>query len=167
MLTPDQIKIIKIAQKQVGMDGARYRLMLANVGGVKSCRDLDNASFEDCMEILEEMGFSHYGVGGGFYWREKVRRRGQFANERMLHKINELYASYLATPPEGLHGHYAFSRLIRRATNERCESLDKLAPAEAWKLIEMLKAILARTQRKPNPHQNSRTATRHLLSPDF
>ncbi|MEI8197314.1 MAG: phage protein GemA/Gp16 family protein, partial [Phycisphaerae bacterium] len=87
-MTPDQIRMIHTASTRVKHNRAQYESMLRNVGGVETCKDLTNETFEDCMAFLEDCGFE------GHYWRDKVAMRGSRASTRMTHKIHAQFAEY-------------------------------------------------------------------------
>jgi hypothetical protein len=178
-MTPQQLKLIHIAARQVGLidgrDDARYRLLLKSTGSVESAKQLDNASFEDVMAVMEDMGFSRerqfhldkasFSGGGGSatkmqstYWRDKVAARGRFANARMLHLIIELAAA----PAQ----RYELAALVSQFSAGRTREVGKLTPQEAWKLIEMLKAAAAReSAREQHPQPKLREAGASKMPP--
>jgi hypothetical protein len=155
-VTKDQLATIHIAAQQVGLiegkDRARYELMLWNFGHVRSSKDLDDIGFEDCMALMEEMGFSakrqkvidrvsFSGTGGGrpkdaesHYWRDIIARRGNFANSRMIWKIGEL----------AVQAKYELGAMCLRMSEKRTNKVKELTPKEALNLIEALKAIIDR-----------------------
>jgi hypothetical protein len=139
MPTAKQIQLIRIAQKDRKLNDAAYRVLLANVAGVKSTKDLDNRSIEDVMDVLEGMGFvdSHNGEG---YWGNKVQRRGEVANERMLRKIEAMAAETK----------YPVGAMVHRMTNHRTDRPEQLYPREAWMLIEAYKSIIERDTPQPD-----------------
>lgn len=51
------IQIIKIAQKQLGMDDDTYRAMLWTVARVKSCTELDFVGRRNVLDHLKKCGF--------------------------------------------------------------------------------------------------------------
>lgn len=156
-MTNEQIKLIHVAARQVDLidstgNARRYKLMLLNVGGVETSKDLTNETFEDCMALMEEMGFSwergramerasFSGSGGSparvqsTYWRDKVRHRGEFCSARMVHKIGAMIKEI---------GRYPLESMVLRMSNHRTDKVNLLTPREAWNLIEALKAIVDR-----------------------
>jgi hypothetical protein len=135
-MTPAQIKLIHVASRQCGLTRSQYEMLLANVAGATSCKDLTNSGFEDCMAVLEDMGFE------GHYWRDKVAARGARGTERMCWKIQELLAAY--DEVRGEHAHYELAGLIERATKGRTRLLAELKPREAWNMIEGIKSMIDR-----------------------
>jgi hypothetical protein len=138
-MTPDQIKLIHVAAGKARLNRAQYEMMLRNVAGVESCKELTNAQFEDCMAVLEDEGFE------GHYWRDKVAARagGGRATERMIWKITELHAQYEELRGDG-DPHYELSGLVARATKNRTRSFGELTPREAWNMIEQIKKMIER-----------------------
>ena len=135
MPTKDQIQIVQIARRQVGLNEPQYRLLLANVAGVASTKDLGNAAVEDVMDVLEGLGFVDSKNRAG-YWGGKVRRRGSECGERMRRKI-EVLASETK---------YPLGALVHRFSGKRTDRVEQLLPREAWNLIEGLKAIVGREE---------------------
>lgn len=57
MITPAQIRLIKIAQREINMDDARYRAILKDKYGVESCTRLDAKQASDFIDFLKLCGF--------------------------------------------------------------------------------------------------------------
>lgn len=129
-MTAGQIKTVKMAQRALGLDDGQYRLILRNVGGVDSCKDLTNPSFEKVMAFFEQMGFKD-NRGGPGYWSNKANRQGELVNERIVFKIRALAQGQP----------YDIGALCRRFSNHRTDQLHQLTPGEAYALVEMLKAV--------------------------
>lgn len=68
-VTPAQIRLLKTAVRELGMDDDTYRDMLMNVAGVRSGKDLDDRTFSAVMAHLKSCGFDH--VAGGFWQAKK------------------------------------------------------------------------------------------------
>jgi hypothetical protein len=79
------------------------------------------------MATLEEMGFRDRTKPGDF-WRTKVKR--QTADSRQIYMINLLARQF----------RYSVPQMCERFSNGRTQYAEKLTPAEARKLIEMMKA---------------------------
>jgi hypothetical protein len=137
MPTRDQLGTIHRGAQAVGLivkgDDARYRLLLQNLAGVTSAKDLDNRGVEDVMAVFEDMGFQGH-PGGPDYWRRKVRERGSLCGARMAYRIRERAAAQ----------RYDLAAMVRRFSDGRTDDVEQLHPREAWKLIEGLKAICTR-----------------------
>jgi hypothetical protein len=142
MPTPAQIRAIHQGQRFCRLNEQQYRTLLRNVGNVESSTDLDNAGVEDVMAVLEDLGFNRH-PGGPRYWRDTVGQRagGASCPRRMAHKIREL-----AARPGGIR--YDLAALCRQHSAQRTGDVEQLLPREAWKLIEMLKAVVVREEKK-------------------
>src|SRR5688572_22326993 len=99
MPTQSQIRTIQKGRRAAGLNEQQYRLLLGNVAGVASCKDLDNAGVEDVMAVLEDQGFDGH-PGGKTYWRDKVRARGSRANARQVHLIERLAGQQRYSVPQ-------------------------------------------------------------------
>ncbi len=137
MPTPKQVTLIHVAKSRIGLTDPQYRMLLRNVAGVGSCKDLDQAGVEDVMAVMEDSGFQD--KEGGTYWRDKVRRRGAECGERMRRKIEALAADQ----------QYPLAAMVHRHSNKRTDRVEQLYPREAWNLIEALKAIVDRHDIEP------------------
>ena len=133
MPTPQQLKLLNLAWRQAGLTDDQYRTVLRNTAGVESGRDLMNTDLENVMAVLEDSGF-HYAGHAADYFRNKVAIRGAFCGARLAFKVRELAAQQ----------RYALPALCQRFSNDRTDDVDKLRPHEAWRLVEMLKAVIAR-----------------------
>jgi hypothetical protein len=141
-MTPAQIKLIHVASGKAGFSRAQYETLLRNVGGVETSKDLTNETFEDCMAVLEDMGYRPF--EGADYWRSKVRSRGGQATARLVWKIQQLHADYEAQRDVDAPRHYELAGLVSNASRGRTRDAAALLPREAWNLIEQLKSMLAR-----------------------
>lgn len=130
MLTKDQLQLIHVAARKTLKTDREYRVLLNNVAGVTSSKELTNASLEDVMAVLEDMGFRQH-AQSETYWRDKVANRGPRGRcgERMVHKIRQL----------ALGSRYPLAGLVKRFSGERTMRVEELRPREAANLIEMLK----------------------------
>lgn len=57
MIDKTKIALIKIAQKQLGMDDSTYRALLLRAAGVRSSTELDEARFTAVMGEFARLGF--------------------------------------------------------------------------------------------------------------
>lgn len=133
MPTAQQVKLIQIARRQVGLDEPAYRMLLHNVAGVDSCKLLDNPGVEDVMAVMEDMGFRMAGEPA-FYWRGKVSARGSICGERMAMKINALCA----------YTKFEAAGMAERMSKGRTRIVEQLGPREAYNVIEALKKMINR-----------------------
>jgi hypothetical protein len=138
MLNSKQLTNVHIAVKQLGLTDDAYRMILRNVAGVGSAKDLGNVTFEDVMAVLEDNGFRQFGKPEN-YWRAKVATRGTSAGSRMAFKVRELHQRF---------DRYPLDALCRRFSQGRTDQVDRLYPKEAWQLIEMLKAAIVREEQR-------------------
>lgn len=137
-MTNDQLRMLAIARRQAerhtggAFDEAQYRLLLRNVGRVKpdgaghvTAKGLSNAGLDSVMAYLEEhCGYRQSGKPAN-YWRD-----GAAATlRRQVHLIRGLAAA----------SSYPLAGLVRRFSGDRTDDVERLTPAEASDLIEMLK----------------------------
>jgi hypothetical protein len=138
MPTRDQIIVIQCGKRELVTRGLlteqSYRVLLSNVAGVDSSKLLDNRGVEDVMAVMEGLGFDSH-PAGATYWQDKVRQRGHVCGERMVYLIRQLAPQV---------GRYPLPALVRTFSKQRTEDEARLTPAEAYKLIEMMKATAAR-----------------------
>jgi hypothetical protein len=135
MLTSLQLRLIHMAYRQAGLEEEHYRLILQNVAGVASAKQLTQAGFEDVMAVLEDSGFQERGQPAN-YWRARVAQRGVLCGARMAHKIAELAAGQA----------YDLAGLCRRVRGRRVGIVERLSPREGYELIELLKAVAKRRE---------------------
>lgn len=128
-----QIANVHIAKSQLKLNDQEYRLILRNVAGVASSKDLDNQKLEKVMAFFEERGFRQKDQPAD-YWRRKYHAQDYFAGERLCHKIQELSS----------HVKYAIDALVAQVSKGRTARAEELTPAEGNNLVEMLKSIAAR-----------------------
>lgn len=156
MITNRQLQILHIARRTVErlsngtFDEAAYRTTLRSLGRVESSKDLDQQGFEDVMAYLESHGFTQ-DKSPADYWQNIVANRGRFASSRQVHEINRLARLQ----------RYELPALCKRWSGGRCWTPSKLIPAEAYKLIEMLKSCVARSDGPPSPQPTLVTEDEH------
>jgi len=139
-ITADQVRLIHVAAGIAGMNDAQYRAVLANVGGVDTCKKLDQTTFEDCMAVIEDQGFGETENDPG-YWRRKVGNRRFVANERLVYRI-------VAMSEEC---GYPLAGLVERFTGGRTRDAKGLTPIEAHQLIECMKQMIRRGEKSATP----------------
>lgn len=133
MPTNLQLKLIHVAYRQAGLNEPQYRMLLKNVAGVDSAKKLLQRDFENVMAVLEDCGFrdTHHGET---YWRDKIALAGSLCGARLVHKLKEL------APQQ----RYELPGLCLRFSQGRTDQVTKLRPREAWQMVDMLKAVIAR-----------------------
>lgn len=145
MLNKQQIKLIQTAVRTAGLrspkgDG-RYRLLLAQYKQpsgrpVTSCKQLNNAQLEDLLAICEARGFRMPGKPEN-YFRLKVASGSAVASFAQQEAIRYL-AGDMGWNDAQLGG------MLKRMTGGFAEHVSALTPAQAYRIIEALKAILSR-----------------------
>jgi len=145
-MNPKQLGLIHGLKRKAGLDDPGYRLILRNIGGVASSKDLTQTGFDEVMASIEEAG-EVSGIRIGTYWRDRLGR-GASGTARMVHKIHALYASYeqLRDPVESTH--YELAGLVKNSSRQRTSDPAQLTAREAWTLIEALKSIVAREEHR-------------------
>jgi len=87
-MTRDQLALIHVAKKQVGLDDAAYRDLLRQAAGVDSARHLDRRGFERLMRRFAELGFR------STLPRKPLGPRAGMATDRELALIRRLWRDY-------------------------------------------------------------------------
>lgn len=137
MLSQLQTQLIHIAVKEARLNRAQYEMLLQNLAGVKSSKDLSQWAFEDVMAILETKGFRQRGKAPD-YWRQTVDRRGVFAHRRQVWVIRQLAEEC----------RYDLGGLCERFSLGRTREPELLYPREAWGLTEGIKKMVDRGETK-------------------
>lgn len=149
MLNTSQIKLVQTAVRaaglrQPGFDG-RYRLLLGkylqpNKRPVTSCKQLNNWQLDDFLAICESMGFRRPGKPDNYY-RFKRGTQDNVASFAQQSAIKHL-AGDLGWNDKNLGG------FLKKMTGGPADNVAALSPADAYKVIEGLKAIIGRGQGK-------------------
>jgi len=149
MLNNNQIKLIQTAIRAAGLrsknfDG-RYRLLLGqykkpNGSPVKSCRQLNNMQLDDLLAICESHGWRQPGKPENFY-RSKITEESGYASYAQREAIRHL-AGDLGWNDLQLSG------MLKRMTAGEVGNIAMLKPAQAFKVIEALKAMFSREKGK-------------------
>jgi hypothetical protein len=169
-MSREQLASIHILAHKAGIDTkhdrASYELLLTNVAGVVTSKDLNQRSFEDVMATLEDLAEGN-GVDVGPHWRHIVATRGSSATSRMVWLIRQLHTDYEALRGEG-DPHYELAGLVERMSRGRrlgpISDLALLTPREAWNMIEAMKGIIARLAPQPET-QNAKLETQNTAVP--
>lgn len=145
MLNNDQIKLIQTAVRAAGLRSSRfegrYRLLLSQYKQpdgqpVVSCKQLNNMQLEDMLAICESYGWRMPGRPENYY---RVKRgvadvTASFAQQKAI----EYLAGDLGWKESQLAG------FLKRMTGGFVTNVVALNPAQAYKVIEGLKAMLSR-----------------------
>lgn len=126
-----EIQIIKIAQKQLGMDDETYRAMLWTVARVHSSTELDFAGRKKVLEHLEACGFK----------RTKPQAR-KLADDPQSKMIRALWLQLHEVGKVRNPSETALAAFVKSQTKR--DDLHWLSGKEASALIEQLKKWLAR-----------------------
>lgn len=126
-----EIQLIKIAQKQLGMDDDTYRAMLWSVARVKSSTELDFAGRKKVLDHLQACGFK----------RTKPQPRA-LADDPQSKKIRALWLELHAAGKVRNPSETALAAFVKRQTGR--DALQWLTAREASNVIEELKKWLAR-----------------------
>jgi hypothetical protein len=154
LVTPSQIRLIKLAVRQLGLDDETYREMLKNVAGVESCRDLHQDEFELVIDHLRACGFRkepgrHEYSGFVRYkmkWRDALGRsdRGNMATPAQLAAIETAWDKMKWYWAKDGFGNRELSLRGFLQARFKCSDLRFLDVVQAHNCIEALKAIQER-----------------------
>jgi len=152
MLNNKQIKLVQMAVRAAGIrskhaDG-QYRLLLAQYKQsdgrpVNSCKQLNNWELEDLLAICESQGWQCPGKEPG-HFRRKVAgsqvtgRYASFAQQSAIQKL----AGDLGWAD------YQLAGMVKRMTKGAKTNIASLSAAEAYRIIEALKAMFSRERGK-------------------
>lgn len=149
MLNTNQIKLVQAAVRGAGLrirefDG-RYRFLLSkytqpNRKPVTSCKQLNNSQLEDLLAICESFGWRMPGKAAN-YFRFKVATESHVASFAQQSAIKHL-AGDLGW------NEYQIGGMLKRMTGGFVSNVAGLSPAQAYKTIEALKAMVGRGQGK-------------------
>lgn len=127
-----EIQLIKIAQKQLGMDDDTYRAMLWSVARAKSSTELDFAGRKKVLDHLQACGFK----------RTRRPQPRKLADDPQSKKIRALWLELHAAGKVRNSSETALAAFVKRQTGR--DALQWLNGAEASAVIEELKKWLAR-----------------------
>lgn len=155
IMTNRQLQIIHTAKRSLGYEDADYRLVLKNIAGVQSSKQLDQKGFELVMAFFESVGFEYkahgaHSVGSPSerqqtYWQSKADRQPRYVSERELRMIEQLQNQSPYKPES----------MVRRMSNGRTDRVTELYPKEGYALIEALKKIVDREANKRSTTENT------------
>jgi len=149
MLNKSQIILLQTALRAAGLRGknaeGRYRLLLSQYlqssgGKCTSSKQLNNSQLDDILAICEAHGWQCPGKAKD-YFRNRYSAKFDLASYAQLEAIDHLRGDL------GWDG-IQLAGMINRMTKGNKIDLKELAPREAYKLIEALKAIIGRQKGK-------------------
>jgi len=149
MLNNQQIKLVQTAIKAAGLRSklfeGRYRLLLGQYKQsdgkpVKSCKQLNGHQLEDLLAICEAHGWRMPDKPAN-YFRLKIASQYSIASFAQQEAVKKL-AGDLGWNDNQLGG------MLKRMTNGFATNINALTPAQAYKVIEALKAMLGRERGK-------------------
>lgn len=145
MLTKDQIKLIQTAVRGAGLRSARaegrYRLLLGQYRQptgkpVTSCKQLNHGQLEDMLAICEAYGWRMPGKPEDYY-RVKRMKKESIASSAQQAAIDHLRGDL------GWND-YQLEGMLKRMTGGFVINVVALNPAQAFDVIEALKAMVGR-----------------------
>lgn len=151
-ITPAQIRKIQTMRRRAGIEEEDWRLLLWNVAGVRSCRDLTGWRVEAVMEHLRRCLGEVPPVpqapprGGGGAARERPGPALLKATPGQIDLILELWGGVTRVPPERPRERLmALRNWLRRTVRVNHENF--LSRAQAQAAIEGLKRMAGRDEK--------------------
>lgn len=133
-MTRDQLSVIHMAKKQLGLDDDTYRAVLLRQGGVESSKDLDQAGFESVMDYLTRSGFR------SDWMKRTYGHRPGMASPNQVDLIKKLWRQWSDDGGESGLDHWLERKF-------QVSALRFATPAVAHKAITALKVMTARKGR--------------------
>ena len=134
-----QQQLVKIAQRQVGLDDGTYRDVLRTLAHVESSKDLDRVGFDRVMEVMEKLGFRRNPP------KTSHGRRPGWATEGQTRTLMRLWAEWSGKEND----HRGLDRWLEKTF--RTSALRFLARDKADRAAKALRSMLHRTRPKPDP----------------
>jgi len=132
-ITRNQMKLIHVARRKLGLEEEHYRTALVQIAGVASIKELDRGGFDALMGYFEYLGFAPLNRRGPDYGG-----RPGMASFAQIELIRALWSEYTC----GKAGENEMNKWL-----ERCWKISSLrfqTKAAAPKVITALKAMKAR-----------------------
>ena len=134
-----QQQLVKIAQRQVGLEDDAYRDVLRRAGGVESSKDLDRAGFD---RVMEEMG--RFGFQRGPSRASHGRQHGRVTDSQAA-TLTRLWAEWSGKDGD----HRGLDRWLEKTF--RISSLRFLTRDSADRAVKALRSMLHRTRPRQEP----------------
>lgn len=135
-INESQVRLLRVAQRQVGLSDEEFRVMLHSIGGVESTKDLTWEAFDVILGKLKEMGFVYKTSSGRKKYDELGERKGM-ASPKILRMLEALWADIYNGPEERMF--IDLRRFILREYGK--EDLAWLTAKDAHKCTEALKSL--------------------------
>lgn len=135
----NDLAMIHIAKKDLGLDDDTYRDMLWTVARVRSSKDLDFSSRIKVLEHLKARGFKPKQAA-------KAKQKAPLSNEPQHKMIRGLWLELHAVGTVLDPSEQAISRFIKNQT--KIDRIEWLSTSQASQIIEILKQWLARASKK-------------------
>jgi phage gp16-like protein len=130
-MTNEQLALIHVAKKQLGLDDDTYRAILQKLGRVESAKQLDAAGFEAVLRYFNSCGFEST-------WRKRnYGERPGMASPRQVALIRQLWREYTGGDDDA-----ALNKWLERTC--KLSALAFLTPKAAQDAITGLKKMTAR-----------------------
>ncbi len=142
MIDRTKIALVKVAQKQTGMEEADYRALLLRVAGVRSATELNETTFTAVMAEFARLGFEST---ANKERRLETQRIGTHATYQQRKKIQAMWNQW-----QGRADEEGLNRWLEKKFE--CTHLRFLARDTATK------AIAALSNFKPKPHPKQKNA---------
>lgn len=134
-LEANQIALIHVAKKQLGLDDDAYRDVLRRWGGVESSADLDAIGFHKVMIRFEQLGFRSI-------WTKRTfgDRHSSMATPAQIGFIRDMWEKYDPSDPDETHLNAWLFKF------HQVSALRFLSAEKAKAVIPALKAMVGRKQ---------------------
>lgn len=134
-ITPQQLKLIHVAQRKVHLPDDAYRTALAQIAGVTSSTELDRDGFDAMMGLFQYLGFAPTNAQG-----QNFGTRPGMASFAQIELIRALWLEYTSRQA----GEAELCKWLERCF--KVSSLRFLTATAAPKAITALKAMKARVR---------------------
>lgn len=146
-LRKQQIRLIHVAKRQMGLDDENYRTVLYRAtNGKTSCKDMTLGELNQAMDAFRKLGFKPASPGGKGKKLSPRSRHKQAKDKTQIDLIRALWIeAFQAGVVRNRHedGEGGLNQFVNRLTKiQRVEWLRD--PEQASKVVEALKAMLRR-----------------------
>ncbi len=135
-ISESQIRLLRVAQRQVGLSDEEFGAMLHSIGGVESTKDLTWEAFDVILGKLKGMGFVYQPKSGQKKYDELGERKGM-ASAEILRMLEAMWVDIYNGREERML--IDLRRFILREYGK--EDLAWLTASDAHKCAEALKSL--------------------------